>query len=109
MPKLLCSDPSPASASKLTTSHLQIDELEDDEELWAVVRRVTSFGAFVDVGTTKDAFLHLNDFPDRLVGEQAPDVFKRGQRLRVYVREVDLEQNRLKVTAFRPKTLPKVE
>ena len=57
----------------------------------------------------QDAFLHISDFPDRLLGEQSHDCFKRGQRMRVYVREVDEDQNRVKVTAFRPKSLPKLE
>lgn len=40
------------------------------------------------------------------MGEWAPDVFSRGQRLLCYVKEVDLEQNRVKLTGFRPRSLP---
>ena len=75
-----------------------LHEIEDDQQLWAVVRRVTTFGAFVDVGAEKDAFLHLYEYPERQIGEVTGDaIFKRGQRVRCYAKEVDLEFNRLKV------------
>jgi len=85
-----------------------LDEFEDDEMVWGVVARVTHFGAFVDVGCECKAFLHASDVPARQLGQWAPDLFTRGQRVRAYVKEVDLNLGRLKITGFRPKSLPKV-
>jgi len=42
------------------------------------------------------------------VGQQASDVLRGGQRLLCYVREVDLERGRIKLTRFRPKDRPRV-
>jgi ribosomal protein S1 len=82
----------------------------DDQELWGEVTRVTHFGCFMEVGLSEglEGFLHINEYPERQIGQWAPDVFRRGQRLRTYAKEVDLEYNRLKLTAFRPRSLPRV-
>jgi small subunit ribosomal protein S1 len=83
-------------------------ELEEDQQLWGVVRRVTHFGAFLDCGLDQEAFFHVSDSPARLLGQWAPEVFSPGQRVRAYVKEVDQETRRVKVTGMRPKSLPRV-
>lgn len=42
------------------------------------------------------------------MGEWAPDIFVRGQRIRAYVKAIDTEFKRIKLTADRPQSLPKV-
>lgn len=81
---------------------------EEGQQVWGEVKRVTHFGAFVDVGAEAEAFLHVSEFPDRMIGQAAPDCFTRGQRLLAYVMELDVKANRLKLTKFRPKHLPRV-
>jgi len=81
---------------------------EEDMQVWGEVTRVTHFGAFVDVGAEVEAFLHVSEYPDRTIGENAPDCFTRGQRLVAYVKELDMEANRVKLTKFRPKSLPRL-
>lgn len=86
-----------------------LDEVDEGAEVWGSVAKVTQFGAFVDVGVRNlQGFLHVSDYPPRLLGEWAPELFHRGQRLRLYVKEVDLDFNRLKLTAFRPKDRPQL-
>jgi len=47
---------------------LAIHALDEDAVVWGEVTRITHFGAFVDVGCGQtDAFLHVSDFPGRLV------------------------------------------
>lgn len=47
---------------------LSLDDLDEDDVAWGEVTRITHFGAFVDVGCGQtDAFLHISDFPGRLV------------------------------------------
>lgn len=84
------------------------ENFEEGSQVWGEVTRVTYFGAFVDVGAEAEAFLHVSDYPERMIGQSAPDCFSRGQRLLAYVKELDLEANRLKLTKFRPKELPRV-
>jgi ribosomal protein S1 len=89
---------------------LPLEEVWEDQEMWGEVTRVTHFGAFMEVGLAggTEAFLHVNDYPERQIGQWAPDVFKRGQRIRAYAKEVDIDYNRLKLTAARPRSLPRV-
>ena len=125
----------PVSSPYEGSDRTPLEDLNEDEQLWGQVRvccsdgegfgvvtsfwddrshrsvqvtRVTHFGAFMDVGAEKDAFLHVTEYPDRLVGHYGPDTFKRGQRLRVYVKEIDDEFHRIKLTSFRPHDLPTV-
>jgi len=85
-----------------------LKNLEEDDQVWGVVERVTSFGAFVDIGAEVQAFLHILDYPRRVKAASATKSFHRGQRLRLYVKEVELDKNRVKVTAERPEWLPMV-
>lgn len=85
-----------------------LSEFEEGDELWGVVTKVTNFGAFVDCGAVVDGFLHLKDYPDRVMGRPATESFYNGMRLRVYVKEVELDKNRLKITHIRPEWLPTV-
>ena len=45
---------------KLKSDILTIDDLEVDMEIDGVVRNVTSFGAFVDIGLHDDALIHIS-------------------------------------------------
>lgn len=85
-----------------------LEDISEEEQLWGIVTRVTHFGAFLDVGASREGFLHVSEYPLREMGQWAPDLFHRGQRLRAYVKEVDLELSRLKLTGDRPKSLPKI-
>ena len=100
----------PARARGYPEGGLPLEEVWEDQEMWGEVTRVTHFGCFMEVGLEEgtEGFLHVNDFPERQIGQWAPDVFKRGQRIRTYAKEVDLDYNRLKLTAARPRSLPRV-
>lgn len=87
---------------------LMVGDMEEHQEVWGIIRKTTFFGAFIDVGAEVDGFLHVTDDPRREFGENAKEVFKVGDRMRLYVKEIDREYNRLKLTAVRPKTLPRL-
>jgi hypothetical protein len=58
----------PPSARAHGTEPLEIDALDEESVAWGEVTRITHFGAFVDIGCGQtDAFLHISDFPGRLV------------------------------------------
>lgn len=87
---------------------IQLDEVEVDDELWGEIRRVTDYGAYVELGAVVRGFLHFMDHP--MFGDEKgshPKEFMRvGDRVRVWVLDVDVSQNRIKLTANRPAGLP---
>jgi len=83
-----------------------LSDLGVDDELWGQIIRVTNFGAYVNVGAVVQGFLHFMDHP--LFGDGAhPSSFMTvGEKIRVWVADVDSEQQRVKLTANRPNHLP---
>lgn len=87
---------------------IQLDEIEADDELWGEIRRVTDYGAYVELGSVVRGFLHFMDHPTfGEVREQHPKEYMHlGDRVRVWVLDVDRTQKRIKLTANRPVGLP---
>lgn len=87
---------------------IQLDEIEVDDELWGEIRRVTDYGAYVEVGSVTRGFLHFMDHPswEDSVGAHPRDIMSVGDRVRVWVVDVDGMLNRIKLTANRPTGLP---
>lgn len=83
-----------------------LDEFELDDELWGELKRVTDFGAYVEVGAEVDAFLHFMDHPLWEDGKIPSEFMMRGERVRVWVADLDMEKRRIRVTACRPQDLP---
>ena len=83
-----------------------LDEFELDDELWGELKRVTDFGAYVEVGAEVDAFLHFMDHPLWEDGKIPSEFMSRGERVRVWVADLDMEKRRIRVTACRPRDLP---
>lgn len=86
-----------------------LEEVEEDDELWGEVTKVSNYGAFVDVGAEVQGFLHVIYYPRRSQGALTQDVFFPGMRLRVWAMEVDRGRRRLKLTGERPRSLPRVD
>ncbi|CAJ1953300.1 unnamed protein product [Cylindrotheca closterium] len=85
---------------------IQLNEIEIDDELWGELKRVTDFGAFVEVGAEVDGFLHFMDHPSWENGMSPSEFMHFGDRVRVWVSDVDMDQRRVKLTANRPSGLP---
>jgi uncharacterized protein len=75
-----------------------LDDLKPGMELQGVVTNVTAFGAFVDVGVHQDGLVHISRLSERFV-KDPNSVVKVGDRLEVWVLEVDLERKRISLTA----------
>jgi uncharacterized protein len=75
-----------------------LGDLKPGMELQGVVTNVTAFGAFVDVGVHQDGLVHISRLSDRFV-KDPNTVVKVGDRLGVWVLEVDLERKRISLTA----------
>jgi len=83
-----------------------LSEFELDDELWGELKRVTDFGAYIEVGAEVDAFLHFMDHPLWADGKIPAEFMDRGQRVRVWVADLDMDKRRIRVTACRPNDLP---
>ncbi|KAK1736669.1 hypothetical protein QTG54_012691 [Skeletonema marinoi] len=69
---------------------IQLDEIEVDDELWGEIRRVTDYGAYIEL----------------VKGAHPKEFMRVGDRVRVWVLDVDSTQQRIKLTANRPSGLP---
>lgn len=87
---------------------IQLDEVFVDDELWGEIRRVTDYGAYVELGAVVRGFLHFMDHPmfEDHRGSPPSEFMKVGDRVRVWVSGVDNTKRRIKLTANRPDGLP---
>jgi protein Tex len=65
--------------------------------LEGAVTNVTNFGAFVDIGVHQDGLVHISSLSDKFV-EDAHQVVKAGDIVKVKVLEVDLQRKRIALT-----------
>lgn len=85
---------------------IPLSEIEPDDELWGELKRITAYGAYVEVGAEVDGFLHFMDHPLWEDGMEPSEFMEAGQRVRVWVSDLNNEQKRIKLTANRPPQLP---
>ncbi len=62
-----------------------------------VVTNITMFGAFVDIGIKENGLLHISEMSDRFV-ENAMDVLKVGEELKVRILGIDLDRKRISLS-----------
>lgn len=78
-----------------------IADLKPKMALTGTVKRIELFGAFVDVGVGRDGLVHISQISDEPV-KNVNDVLKAGQEVKVWVRRVDTDQNRIDLTMIEP-------
>ena len=74
------------------------------QEVQGVVKRVTEFGAFVDIGVGRDGLVHVSEMSTGRVA-RATDVVKQGDQVTVWIKELDREKNRISLSMVAPGTL----
>lgn len=67
------------------------------------VRRITDFGAFVDIGVGRDGLIHISELSARRVGKVS-DVLAEGQEVQTWIKKLDRERNRISLTLIDPGT-----
>ncbi|MDF1828369.1 MAG: Tex-like N-terminal domain-containing protein [Legionellaceae bacterium] len=87
------SKPKPKSKHEVT----RLEALSQDMPLQGVVRRITSFGAFVDVGAEQLGLVHISALADKFVPDPH-QVVSVGDVVQVKVLELDLARRRLGLT-----------
>lgn len=76
---------------------LEITDLEIGMKLDGVVRNVTDFGAFVDIGLHSDGLVHKSQIADRFVSHPS-DVVSVGMQVQVTVLEIDKEREKVSLS-----------
>ncbi len=74
------------------------------QEVEGVVKRVTDFGAFVDIGVGRDGLVHVSEMSTGRITRPS-DVVSQGDKVRVWIKELDREKNRISLSMIAPGTL----
>ena len=77
----------------------KVTDLSRGQELQGIVTNVTDFGAFVDVGVKQDGLVHISKLANKFI-KHPSEVVKTGQALQVWVEAVDLQRNRISLSAI---------
>ena len=72
----------------------KMEDLLPGMELNGVVTNITNFGAFVDVGVHQDGLVHISAMSETYIKNPA-DFLKVGQKVNVWVVEIDLARKRI--------------
>jgi predicted RNA-binding protein with RPS1 domain len=67
------------------------------------VKRITDFGAFVDIGVGRDGLIHVSELSVRRVGK-VTDVLQENQEVDVWIKKLDRDRNRISLTLIEPGT-----
>jgi protein Tex len=76
---------------------MEITDLKIGDLLDGVVRNITDFWAFVDVGLHSDGLVHKSQLADRYVAHPM-DIVHLGQAVKVRVLEIDLEKEKISLS-----------
>jgi small subunit ribosomal protein S1 len=74
------------------------------QEVEGVVKRVTEFGAFIDIGVGRDGLVHVSEMAQGRVSKPS-DVVKEGDKVQVWIKELDREKNRISLSMIQPGTV----
>jgi uncharacterized protein len=75
-----------------------IDELKEDDIVSGVVRNITDFGAFIDIGLKNDALLHISQASNQRIGH-IMDILSINQHLKkIRILSVDVEKQRVSLS-----------
>lgn len=73
------------------------------QEVEGIVKRVTDFGAFVDIGVGRDGLVHVSEMSTARVTKPS-DIVQEGVKILVWVKELDREKNRISLSMIAPGT-----
>ncbi|MFV1964043.1 MAG: Tex-like N-terminal domain-containing protein [Pirellulaceae bacterium] len=85
------------------TGIMRLEDLKQDMELSGTVLNVVDFGAFVDIGISDSALVHISRLADRFVRD-THEIVSVGDILTVWVLDVDKTRRRVSLTAVKPGT-----
>ena len=71
------------------------------QELKGTVKRITEFGAFVDIGVGRDGLIHISELSTTRVAK-VTDVLQEGQPITLWIKKLDRDRNRISLTMIEP-------
>lgn len=83
------------------TGIVKVEELKPEMKLPAQVVNVVDFGVFVDIGLGVSCLVHISQLSNRFM-KDLHQHYVVGDRLNVWVKDVDLEKRRVQLTAVAP-------
>jgi uncharacterized protein len=86
------------------TGIMKLDDLKPGMELQGTVLNVVDFGAFVDIGISDSALIHISKLADQFIRDPQ-EVVSVGDILKVWVIDVDKERRRVSLTAIDPNSV----
>ncbi|NLW28373.1 MAG: RNA-binding transcriptional accessory protein [Erysipelothrix sp.] len=82
---------------KISIDVMSIEDSKVGQTLNGVVRNVTAFGAFVDLGVHQDGLVHISQLSNSFVKDPTT-IVKVGQEVTVRILEVDVEKKRISLS-----------
>lgn len=83
--------------AELRNDVLDMKDLKEGMVLVGVVRNVSAFGAFVDIGVHQDGLVHISQLSNTFI-KNPTDFVKAAQTVRVRVLSVDIAKKRISLT-----------
>ena len=71
------------------------------QQVKGTVKRVTEFGAFVDIGVGRDGLVHISELSSKRVGKVS-DVLQEGLVVDLWIKKLDRDRNRISLTMIEP-------
>ncbi|HAY80823.1 MAG TPA: RNA-binding transcriptional accessory protein [Planctomycetaceae bacterium] len=84
---------------------MKLDDLSPGMEVPGTVSNVVDFGAFVDIGLSDSGLVHISRLSRNYV-KSPHEVVSVGDKLRLWVLEIDKQRRRVSLTAIEPGTEP---
>ncbi len=75
-----------------------IEELREGDSVNGIVRNITDFGAFIDIGLKNDALLHISQYSHKRISHLM-DVISINQQLKdIKILSIDIEKNKISLS-----------
>ncbi len=91
----------PDTQEVLDASGRVVKLLSVGQEVQGTVKRLTEFGAFVDIGVGRDGLVHISEMSVRRVGKVS-DVLQEGLEVTLWIKKLDRNRNRISLTMIEP-------
>lgn len=90
-------DPRIHEATLNIEKNLDINDLEIGQVVKGIVRNITQFGAFVDIGLKNDGLVHISQLADKFV-KDPHEIVEVGQEVEAKVLKIDLEHGKVNLS-----------
>ena len=91
----------PAESGAVDANGTVVRMLSVGQQVKGTVKRVTEFGAFVDIGVGRDGLVHISELSAKRVGKVS-DVLQEGQEVMLWIKKLDRDRNRISLTMIEP-------